>query len=292
MQVNVTFYPSGNCLRETKSYVAFSNSALSPNFTDQTTPNNANTCGSTLLMNTDRNGSVVTLLAPWINTTIIIRRYAELLAVTLQVPGHLSFESDGLCRGCPAHTFFNVSRFDHEVLVSSNCRDESNNAVFNCYVILANQFSEVINITYTEMCKYSLFRSNSSSFDVLSFLKAVSEDAKLLGSYGNVPRRQFDIVELGDSSEAGIVNESCDPPGSNDTADPVDTTDHTSTVATEPKGSTITQSSSTQPASTTTDLGLGIDEISSAIHAHERQAMASLFAAGLLAVLTCRLLTR
>ena len=289
----MTFYPSGNCLAETKSYVALADSTLSQNFTDQTQPN-TNTCGSRLQMNIDPDDTVVTLLATWINTTIVIRRHADLLAITLQVPGHLAFESDGLCRGCPAHTYVNVTHFLDRILYS-NCIDESNYATFHCFFSFANieEFSDIINITYSDTCKYSLWRGNSSNFDVLSLLIAVSEDAKLLPSYGNIPPRRFDIVEPGDSDGAVVINDSCNPPGnSNDTTDPIDTTDRITSTTTKDRTITTQRLSTEQPATTTTDAGLSAEEISSAIHGHQRQAVLSLLATAILSVLLSRLLFR
>ena len=58
---------------------------------------------SALQLHLGSDGSVVTILATWMNTTIVIRRLAELLSVTLQVPGQMSFDSEGLCVGCPRH---------------------------------------------------------------------------------------------------------------------------------------------------------------------------------------------
>ena len=288
----MTFYSNGSCLAETKSYVAIANSPLSPDFTDQTTPNTTNTCGSMLQMNIDPNGTVVTLLAPWINTTIVIRRHADLLAVTLQVPGHLSFESDGLCRSCPAHAYFSMDQFESD---SYSCADESLNALLHCFAFANDlQFNDVINSSYTQMCKYSLFQWNSSDFDMLSFYKAVFEDAKLLHNYGNVPRRNFGLVELGGSNGAGIINDSCSPPThSNDTTDPIDTTDRATTTSTEDSGRRTTpQHSNTEQFVSATDTKINTKKVSSAIHSHQRQAVTSLLAVGLLSAILSRLLFR
>ena len=242
----------------------------------------------------------MTLLAPWINTTVVIRRHADLLAITLQVPGHLAFESEGLCRGCPAHTHFDVVEFSTS---AGHCGGVSNNALFLCWEFANNipLFSEVINTTYGEICRYNLLQANSSDYGVLNFQKAVLEDAKLLRSYGNVPRRNFDLLELGGSDGAGIINDSCNPPGqSNDTTDPVDTTDHTTTTTTtssEDSGgdgrmTTPRHSRSTEQPLSTSDAGSTALGISSAIHGHQRQAITSLLSVGLLSVLLSRLLFR
>ena len=291
----MTFYSSGNCLADTKSYVAFANSPLSPNFTDDTAPGTSN-CGSTLQMNLDPNGGVVTLLAPWINTTVVIRTHADLLAVTLQVPGHLAFESEGLCRGCPAHAYFDAVEFSTN---AGDCIEESTTALFLCWEFTRDLFSEeASNISYGEICRYNLLRANSSDYGVVNFQKAVVADALLLRNYGNVPQRNFDLVELGGSDGAGIINDSCNPPHqSNDTTDPIDTTDHTTTAtSTEDSGggraTTPGHSSSTKQPVSITDAGSRTLEISSAIHDHRRQAITSLLSVGFLSVLLSKLLFR
>lgn len=285
-------------MAETKSYVAFADSPLSPNFTDHTSPD-SNTCGSTLQMNMDPNDDgVVTLLAPWINTTVVIRRHANLLAVTLQVPGHLAFESDGLCRGCPAHAHFDVFEFSTN---AGGCRDVSTNALFHCWEFTQNvpQLDTVINTTYGEICRYNLLRGNSSDYGVLSFQKAVIEDAMLLHNDGNVPPRNFDLGELGDSGGTGIINNSCNPPvQSNNTTDPIDTSDSTTTTTTASTGGGRTtipeQSRSTAHLddSTTDSESNGVAVISSAICGLQRQAVTNLLAVGLMSVTLSWLLFR
>lgn len=302
VQVNVTFYSSGNCLAETKSYVAFADSPLSPNFTDHTAPNNTNTCGSTLQMNFDPDdsggGVVVTLLAPWINTTVVIRRHAQpdLLAVTLQVPGHLAFESDGLCRGCPAHTHFDIVNYS-TITLGGGCGDVSNNALYHCWGFTNSipEFSDVINITYGEICRYNLLRANSSNYGMLSFQKAVIEDAKLLDNHGNVPPRNFDLIEPRGSDGAGTINNSCNPPL------PIDTTAHTTTTTTVTstedstghdgsyRAITPQHSASTDSVTTPRSNTLGI---SSAIYGHQRQVLTRLLTLSLLSVFLSRLLFR
>lgn len=292
----MTFYSSGSCLAETKSYVAFANSPLSPNFTDDTAPNTDNTCGSTLQMNMNSTdaGGVVTLLAPWINTTVVIRRYADLLAVTLQVPGHLSFQSDGLCRGCPAHAHFDAVKFSTNL---GDCSGVSNTALFHCWEFTQNlpEFADVVNITYGEICRYNLLRANSGGYGVLSFQKAVVEDAKLLRSFGNVPRRNFDIVELSGSDGADIIIDSCNPPGqSNDTTDSIDTITTISTNDSVGGGRTTTpeRSRSTEQADSTDPELKNVVIVSSAVYGSRRQAITNLLSTGLLSVLLGRLLFR
>lgn len=241
LQVNVTFFRSGNCLEETKSYVASLDSTLSQTFTDQTSTNNT---ASNLQLSVDPNGNLVTILATWINTTIVIRRYADLLSVTLQVPGHLAFESDGLCRGCPAHAYLNVTQFNYR-MTASDCVDESNAATFNCFIHgeVSNklEFNSILNSTYSDICVYSLWRHNSTDNSVLSFIRAVSDDARRLIDHGFVPARPYPVIDPGDTG---------DPADSSST-----TTDSSSTTTDSyinPHGSDETTTSIADTTTTTT----------------------------------------
>ena len=49
---------------------------------------------------------MVTIRAPWLNASIVIRQQTGFLAVSLSVRGHMAFESEGLCvAGCPVHQY-------------------------------------------------------------------------------------------------------------------------------------------------------------------------------------------
>ena len=179
MQVNVTFYRSDDgCLETTKSYIAFEY-LLPSTFADNTIPNNAN---SSLEFNRDADGTEVSLLATWINTTVVIRIHADLLAVTVQVPETLAQQSEGgLCKGCPAEKVFDIQEFNYQMAIGE-CTDENGAVITNCFFGFSNrpEFESIDNATYADVCIYSLWRANSTSYDVLSFLGAVANDAKVL----------------------------------------------------------------------------------------------------------------
>ena len=99
MQVKVIVNASGTCNPERRLYVAVNNMPLPDTFTEA---DNGNT---SLQLHVDDSGTVASILAPWINSTIIIRRISGFLSVSLQVTGHLAFESEGLCTGCPRHQY-------------------------------------------------------------------------------------------------------------------------------------------------------------------------------------------
>lgn len=60
---------------------------------------------------------MVTLTATWLNSTVIIRKMAGYLAVTVKVTGQLAFESDGLCSTrCPANQYVGQCYYLSEVM--------------------------------------------------------------------------------------------------------------------------------------------------------------------------------
>lgn len=182
----MTFHEDCNCLRQTKSYVA-TDFLLPQAFTDHTAPNNSNS-NLQLLVNSD--GSAVSLLASWINTTVVIRKYAELLGVTVQVPRSVAAESSGLCTGCPAQGFFDVLELNDQLTIDSDCTDENVAVVTNCFFGFSRttrpEFYGINDASYADVCIYSLWRSNSSSSEVLSFLGAVADDANILPNVQNI----------------------------------------------------------------------------------------------------------
>ena len=103
LQVLVTVLPDENCNPETQSYIATSNSPLPTVFTGASSPHNNH--NSPIQLHTNIEGTLTTILATWINSTIVIRRIHGYLGVTLHVTGRMAFESEGLCTGCPRHQF-------------------------------------------------------------------------------------------------------------------------------------------------------------------------------------------
>ena len=284
LQVNVTFYRSANCLGETKSYVVtLDDASLPQNFTDHSLPNNCS-ANLQLIMNSD--GTAVTLLASWINTTVIVRKHANLLGVTVQVPGHLGFESDGLCRGCPAHANFNVSQFNDKA--SEYCDDENWSILYLCFFGFSNRFN-IHNASYADICTYHLWRGNTTSHEELSFLLAVSNDAVLLPDRGNVPPRNFEIIS---HANLPITDDLCHPirqsNSSATTREPTDTTDRIDTTL-----HTTTDSTTQRVYSETDKLGVDISTTStSASPHHPRISTISLLTSAILTASVVWLLQR
>ena len=303
----MTFYRSGSCLRETKSYVATFNSSLPHNFTDQTVPGN---CSANLHLSVDADGTVASLLATWINTTIVIRRHADLLSVTVQVPGHLAFESDGLCRGCPAHAYVNMTRFNELMTLSDHCDTESTDATFLCFFGFANrlEFDSIINASYSDMCIYNMWRGNTTNYDVLSLLIAVSNDAKMLPDQGYIPPRTYETIAHDGIVDPSVTDDMCNPSRETNSTDPTNTTntttravtttaDTTDSMATTTRGdsslrTTTTERGPSEQPQTPTNAEQTDEEMPSATCKNQRLSVSSLLTASLLSLFTARLLLR
>ena len=96
----MTFPASEGCNENLRYFIAHSDQLLPSKFQDVSGVSAAPS--SSLQLHVSEEGTVVTLVATWINTTIIVRRIAGFLAVTLTVGGQMTFSSQGLCvAGCP-----------------------------------------------------------------------------------------------------------------------------------------------------------------------------------------------
>ena len=175
------------------SYVATNESPLPLTLTNGLTPNNSN---SALQLKHTTNSSVITLLAVWINTTIIIRQHGNALSVVIQLPGDLSFHSEGLCRGCPRHAYFNVTEKNNEV--RSHCYQQNEDAVFRCFfqpeLLNRGDFNEILNDTYHDYCEFDLH--TTESIDSVALLKAIGHDSGLLQDRGFVPVVIVPTIEI------------------------------------------------------------------------------------------------
>ena len=179
-KINVTFY-AHSCNMVARSYVAEVSSPLPSDFTPPITEPDGSTASLPLQLLPGSNGNVVTLFATWLNAVIIIRQYAGFLSVTIQVPNELSYESEGLCTGCPQHMYVNITHLNSQIV--STCGSDSFRAHEYCFnhggVVNQDHLINVINNSYFDACVYSLYRTNDSA-NVLSVYNAVADDAKLM----------------------------------------------------------------------------------------------------------------
>ena len=179
-KINVTFY-AHSCNMVARSYVAEVSSPLPSDFTPPITEPDGSTASLPLQLLPGSNGNVVTLFATWLNAVIIIRQYAGFLSVTIQVPNELSYESEGLCTGCPQHMYVNITHLNSQIV--STCGSDSFRAHEYCFnhggVVNQDHLINVVNNSYFDACVYSLLRTNKSA-NVLSVYKAIADDAKLM----------------------------------------------------------------------------------------------------------------
>lgn len=165
LQVNVTFLPHP-CSPEAVSYVA-STSLLPTSLPDG--------AYAPFLQLTVENGTMASILAPWINTTIVIHRAFGYLTVTLQVPEPLTREREvgGLCSdGCPAFTRV------HTPVFGNGCPEFAQQALMKCLDLSNVQDLPSYNTPYTQICGYDV--SKTHDVFLFSLFEAYAGDALLL----------------------------------------------------------------------------------------------------------------
>lgn len=221
--VNVTFH-AHECNPTATTYTAYNSMPLASNFT----PDSSN---SVLQLAFGADGSVVTLMATWLNATIIIRQHAEFLSVTLQVPRVMSLEGEGLCTGCPSHMYVNITSFNS--MFPSLCPDLNLRVLTDCFdhggVVNQNELLHIQNNSYLDACVYHLFKIRTS--DVLSMFSGIADDAKLLVNVGDEPLT-FPTISSSSSSSNSPTATSTSPSTSNSSSD--ETTTQSSTIMLTP----------------------------------------------------------
>lgn len=190
--MNVTLHRH-DCFQQTVTYTA-TTAALS-----ESIPGLA-ASDSSLLRLTVGNQTVATILAPWINTTIIIHRIDGYLSVTIQVPEPLSREDDvtGLCSdGCVAALQVSDDLPEYKQRCSQNFRNTS------IMCIALGITTPVSGSLYSKLCSYDIALTHDPT--LLSLYQALGEDA----------RRLPDITQI-----TTTVTTSPDTPTSDNTTNP------------------------------------------------------------------------
>lgn len=171
LQVNVTF-PSTSCNANAHSYVAYRGQDLPQTFIGIGSPQSE--------LHISNKGSVVSILAPWLNFSIIIRNQGGFLSVVTQIDADEMAASEGLCKtGCPMHT-----RVDHAEITKKKCEMDQNNALLGCFTSLLEALENEVydredaRGSYYSMCTRDVL--TQSSYDIIPFLKAAAKDSNLL----------------------------------------------------------------------------------------------------------------
>ena len=133
-------------------------------------------------INEDR--TIATILAPWLNLTIVITKYGDNLGVVLRMPADLGRGAEGLCSSsCPSH----ASLDEVDSVKEESCYHDTNSALYGCaitadlYSILSGQVGDdvhTISEPFVETCQFNVLQS--LSYSVLSFLRAIAKQYSLL----------------------------------------------------------------------------------------------------------------
>ena len=131
----------------------------------------------------NQNRTVASILAPWLNLTVIVRKHDDMLGVVLRMPADIARNADGLCSTqCPSHSVHNINSFK-----ARKCVEDANSALYACtfnadlYKILhgASRTDQISLIPiFSDICSFDVL--NSLSYSVLSFMKAIAKDYRLL----------------------------------------------------------------------------------------------------------------
>ena len=133
---------------------------------------------------TVENGTVVTILAPWINTSIVIHRTESHLSLTLQVPEPLTREGEvaGLCsEGCLAG--YEVEP-DVVEFPEYECGENKMSVLVMC-VNLGLTRPPVGTMLYSKLCSYDILLTHDLS--LLSLYVALNQDALALSDETTPP---------------------------------------------------------------------------------------------------------
>jgi hypothetical protein len=149
--INITLYSSDCTAGAVFNYVANADKDLPQHISSSQL--NVLPLFQPLEFTVDSSRTTASILAPWINTTIVLRRILGYLSIVVQMPASLAFQSYGLCHiGCPIHTQHNIN-----VELSRYCTPIYNPAINFCG----------INATLINSGPSSLNLVNACTFDIL-----------------------------------------------------------------------------------------------------------------------------
>ena len=138
---------------------------------------------------TDTDRTVATIFSTSLSVTVIIRRYANHLSVTVQVPGRMILETQGLCDGgCPHHAYRNITEFINNFAnpVTSECSPDYNTTTFDCFTYIGNgRTFGISNSTYTQVCQFDVLLERN--LKMVTVINATVQDALMLPDVGSPP---------------------------------------------------------------------------------------------------------
>ena len=127
------------------------------------------------------NKTMASILAPWLNLTLIIRRHHNYLSIVMQMPADLLDSSEGLCHtGCANHTQNNINN-----LKQSSCNHDVFLSLRGCIgagLLNVIPSESQLSLLLTHICQFDVLKN--LTYSVLSILKAVANDYILLRDFG------------------------------------------------------------------------------------------------------------
>ncbi len=149
LQVNVTFF-NHSCSKG-RSYIAESNT-LSYTFSDGLASTSA------LQLRIDNDTTSASILATWLNVSVVIRSYSQYLSVTIQLPGKFIFDSEGLCNGgCPDHSIVDATAYTTSQ--AEECVEDNQRAGHHCFA--AGILNANTDVFYGESCMFDTIKAGS-----------------------------------------------------------------------------------------------------------------------------------
>ncbi|XP_019849579.1 PREDICTED: uncharacterized serine-rich protein C215.13-like [Amphimedon queenslandica] len=177
-KVNITFRSKDCTLGATFNYIATADSPLPD---DVSSSNSAvKDIYSPLEVNVDSSKTTASILAPWLNLTVVIRKEGEHLSVVLRLPADLVDESEGLCQtGCPSFMHYETSQ-----IRSQSCSNDSWNALIQCSRFLLNfdPRNTAQSATLTQLCQTDVIYTNT--YSIISLYRGIAQDLLALPRTG------------------------------------------------------------------------------------------------------------
>lgn len=129
----------------------------------------------------DSSRRTVTILAPWLNLTVVIRKLDNHLSIVTRLPADLVDYSNGLCNtGCPSHTKQNIKS-----AINQSCFKDKLNASFSCAInaSLLNALPQSnLSIQMANLCQFDIL--HGLRYLPLSLYKGIVRDYKTLPNDG------------------------------------------------------------------------------------------------------------
>lgn len=180
LQVNITLRSTQCTFGATFNYVASAGSPLPSDIS--TTDATIRSLYHPLEFNIDGSKTTASILAPWLNLTVIIRKVGDQLSIVLRLPADIMDESEGLCQtGCP-----NYMQYNRKKILNKSCSGDSSKALLACSMTagLLNFFisKPKVSSTMAELCRIDTLYD--SSYSLLPLYIGIAKDILALPATG------------------------------------------------------------------------------------------------------------